>query len=276
MGEIYRRAAGAARFIKQQIDDVGELCVITGSGLDTVLGNYQIIHRIQFSRIPHLNEATFHRGEFLVLQAYGKRFCALIGRLHYYEGYSAKEVGFPIRIMKLLGVKALIMTNAAGGLNPDFSASDIVMVRDHINLLPDNPLRGPNEDNFGPRFPDMSDAYSKVIRKSVLEACTSENMQIKEGVYACFQGPSLETPAEYLYLNRIGADLVGMSTVPEVITAVHCGMRVLLFSVVTNECIPIEKIKPTTVESVIAVAQKAGPRLSKIIDMVIAKDLMMK
>lgn len=273
MDEIYKKAAGAARFIRQQIDNVGTVCIVTGSGLDAILSGYKVISRIQYSRIPHLNQTTFHRGEFLVLEHEGYRFCALNGRLHYYEGYTAREVGFPIRIMKLLGVQTMIMTNAAGGLNPDFNAGQIVMVRDHINLLPDNPLRGRNDDRFGPRFPDMSNAYDKDLRTEIKSLAKEHKIELEEGVYVSFQGPSLETPAEYLFLNRMGADLVGMSTVPEVITAVHSGIKVVVLSVVTNVCIPIENIKPTTVESVIAVAQKASPILHKLIQLMLSKRL---
>lgn len=274
MKDMYRKAVGAAKFIKQHVGDIGNLCIVTGSGLENILANYRIIDRIQYSRIPHLNETTFHRGELLILEHEGYRFCAMNGRLHYYEGYSAAEVGFPIRIMTLLGIKSMVMTNAAGGLNPAFSPADIVMVRDHINLLPDNPLRGHNDERFGPRFPDMSDAYNKAVREKVKDLAFAKSIDLTEGVYASFQGPSLETPAEYLYLNKIGADLVGMSTVPEVITAVHCSIKVLLFSVVTNQCIPIEKIKPTTVESVIAIAQKASPVLEELVKLVIEKKIM--
>lgn len=273
MDEIYKKAAGAARFIRQQIDNVGTVCIVTGSGLDAILSGYKVISRIQYSRIPHLNQTTFHRGEFLVLEHEGYRFCALNGRLHYYEGYTAREVGFPIRIMKLLGVQTMVMTNAAGGLNPDFNAGQIVMVRDHINLLPDNPLRGRNDDRLGPRFPDMSNAYDKELRTEIKSLAKANKIELEEGVYVSFQGPSLETPAEYLFLNRMGADLVGMSTVPEVITAVHSGIKVVVLSVVTNVCIPIENIKPTTVESVIAVAQKASPVLHKLIQLMLSKRL---
>ncbi len=265
MKDIFNKAAGAAKFIKQQIDDLGELCIITGSGLNPILESFTIIKSIAFSRIPHLRDATFHKGEFLVLEHEGKRYCALNGRLHYYEGYSAAEVAFPIRILFCLGVRKLIMTNATGGLQSHYEPGQIVMVKDHINLLPDNPLRGYNESNFGPRFPDMSDAYNKEWRQTTLELAKSQNINLEQGIYACFQGPSLETPAEYFYLNKIGADLVGMSTVPEVIAANHCGIKVLVFSVVTNVCMPIEDITPTTVESVIEVANRAIPVLKKLV-----------
>ncbi|MBT8232568.1 MAG: purine-nucleoside phosphorylase, partial [Saprospiraceae bacterium] len=254
-----------AKFIKQQITDLGNLCIITGSGLNPILEEFKIIKKIPFSQIPHLRDATFHKGEFLVLEYNDKRYCALSGRLHYYEGYSAAEVAFPIRILFCLGIQKLIMTNAAGGLQAHYKAGQVVLVKDHINLLPDNPLRGPNESNFGPRFPDMSDAYNKEWRKQTIQIAQKLEINLEEGVYACFQGPSLETPAEYLYLNKIGADLVGMSTVPEVIAANHCGMDVLVFSIVTNVCMPIEDITPTTVESVIEVANKSIPVLKKLV-----------
>jgi purine-nucleoside phosphorylase len=274
MPEQYRRAAGAARYIKQKIDSVGSLCIITGSGLDSILQSYTVIDRIAFSKIPHLNEATFHRGEFLVLEHNGYRFCALNGRLHYYEGYSAREVGFPIRIISLLGIKNIIMTNASGGLNSDYSPADIVMVRDHINLLPDNPLRGENDERFGLRFPDMSNAYDKDIRQQVSGLASELEIKLNQAVYICFQGPSLETPAEYNLLHKLGADVVGMSTVPEVIVANHCKMRVLVLSVVTNICIPVETITSTTVDEVIEVANRAVKPLSLLINSIIEKRLM--
>ncbi len=269
MSDIYKRAAGAARYIRQRVEELGKICVITGSGLETILSQYTLIERFPFSKIPHLNEATFHRGEFLVLESKGKRFCALSGRLHYYEGYSTREVGFPIRILKLLGISHVVMTNAAGGLNPNYQPSEVILVKDHINLLPENPLRGENDERFGPRFPDMSNAYDDKFRNSIKTICAKLEIPIKEGVYACFQGPSLETPAEYFFLNKIGADLVGMSTVPEVIVANHCGMTVSVLSVVTNVCFPLENIKPTTVEDVITVAQKATPVLSRLVNEII-------
>ena len=274
MNDEYRRAAGAARYIKQKIENVGSLCIITGSGLDKILNDYKILERIAFSKIPHLNQATFHRGEFLVLEHEGYRFCALNGRLHFYEGYTAREVGFPIRIISLLGVKNIIMTNAAGGLNPSYEPADIVMVRDHINLLPDNPLRGENDDRFGLRFPDMSNAYDKELRKQVAQIAENESITLKEGVYACFQGPSLETPAEYNMLHILGGDAVGMSTVPEVIVANHCEMKVLVLSVITNICIPIEQITSTSVEEVIEVANQASVKIHRLINAIIDKRIM--
>lgn len=266
MTELYSRAAGAARSIRQRFGDIGDSCIVTGSGLEGILERYTIIDSLPYSRIPHLNEATFHRGEFLVLEKDGKRLCALNGRLHYYEGYSASEVGFPVRILSLLGIRKIIMTNAAGGLNPGYEPGQIIMVRDHINLLPDNPLRGPNDPRFGPRFPDMSDVYEKAWRRQVRLLADKKGMQLEEGVYVSFQGPSLETPAEYNFLHHIGADMVGMSTVPEVIVAKHCGMKVLVFSVISNVCYPLERIKPTRVEDVIAVANKAVQPLGDLIE----------
>jgi len=274
MAELYRRAAGAARYIKQKVDSVGSLCIITGSGLDSILQSYTVIERIAFSKIPHLNEATFHRGEFLVLEHNGYRFCALNGRLHYYEGYSAREVGFPIRIISLLGVKNIIMTNASGGLNPNYLPADIVMIKDHINLLSENPLRGENDERFGLRFPDMSNAYDKEIRESVSDLAKEMDIKLNQAVYICFQGPSLETPAEYNFLHKLGADVVGMSTVPEVIVANHCGMRALVLSVVTNICIPIENITTTTVDEVIEVANKASKPMSRLINTIIENRMM--
>lgn len=263
---MYKQAQEAADYINEIFSTTSDMALVTGSGLDGITSHYNIIGSISFTDIPHLNAPTFHKGELLLAQKEDKYFYIVKGRLHYYEGFTLKEVTFPIRILHLLGVLQVIMTNASGGLNPDFKAGEIMLVRDHINLFPDNPLRGTNDERFGMRFPDMSDAYSSRLRDKIKSI---PDLQLNEGVYVGFPGPSLETPAEYRYLNIIGGDAVGMSTVPEVIVANHCGMEVAVLSVTTNICYPPEEITPTTLEEVIDMANKAVPQLKVVVDFMV-------
>ena len=260
---MYQQSQTAADYINELFSIKTDIALVTGSGLDGITEHYNIIKSISFKDIPHLNAPTFHKGELILAQKGERYFYIVKGRLHYYEGFSVQEVTFPIRILQQLGVQIIIMTNAAGGLNPDYKGGEIMLVKDHINLFPENPLRGSNDDRFGIRFPDMSDAYSSRLRK-IIKAIP--NIKLNEGVYVGFPGPSLETPAEYKYLHIIGGDAVGMSTVPEVIVANHCEMEVAVLSVTTNICYPPEEITPTTLEEVIDMANKAVPQLKVIVD----------
>ncbi|NNE25311.1 MAG: purine-nucleoside phosphorylase [Saprospiraceae bacterium] len=269
MNDIYRKSQEAAEFINKSFNTKFSLAIITGSGLDVLLDAYEIKSKIAFADVPHLPQSTFHKGEFLHCVYKGVDFLALNGRLHYYEGYSAQEVTFPIRILSALGLKYVMVTNASGGLNPEYDFGELVLINDHINLMPEHPLRGPNDERLGDRFPDMSNAYNKELRTRILKRATQLNISLKQGVYAGFQGPSLETPAEYKFIHTIGADMVGMSTVPEVIVANHCGLKVIAFSIVTNVCYPPERIKETSVEDVIQTANKAAPKLSILINDII-------
>jgi purine-nucleoside phosphorylase len=263
---MYQEAQAAADFINNLFMANADIALVTGSGLDGITEHYNIVSSISFNDIPHLNAPTFHKGELLLAEKEGRKFYIVKGRLHYYEGFSVQEVTFPIRILHLLGVTTVIMTNASGGLNPEYKAGEIMLVRDHINLFPENPLRGSNDDRFGIRFPDMSDAYSSRLR-NIIRAIPGLNLN--EGVYVGFPGPSLETPAEYRYLNIIGGDAVGMSTVPEVIVANHCEMEVAVLSVTTNICYPPEEITPTTLDEVIDMAHRAVPQIKVIVDHVL-------
>ncbi len=271
----YKDAQEAASFILDSFQKEGyenaETAIIIGSGAAQLLDGFSILARLPFQAIPHLSSATFHTGEIIwAKSSQRKSIIILNGRLHYYEGYSTKEITFPIRILKLLGIKTLLMTNASGGLNPDYEAGELVLIRDHINLMPDHPLRGPNEPKFGLRFPDMSNAYDKALRTHLKALYKSQNNKaLKEGVYVGFQGPSLETPAEYKYLNIIGGDMVGMSTVPEVIVASHCGISTAVLSIITNVCYPPEAITETTLEEVIEIAQGAVPFVTPLYDALI-------
>jgi len=269
MNEIYEKAKEAVEFLQSQGIKSTNLSIVTGSGINEIISDYEIVARVPFSDIPHLVSSTFHKGEILYCRFQNKEFIVLNGRLHYYEGYSAQEITFPIRILSLLDVKRLILTNASGGLNPEYQAGEIVLIKDHINLMPEHPLRGSNDERFGDRFPDMSDVYDKELRQQIIQYAQQEHFELFEGVYAGFQGPSLETPSENKFIHTIGADMVGMSTVPEAIVANHCNMEIIGLSIVTNQCYPPDRIKKTTVEDVIRTAQQAIPKLSKIINKLI-------
>lgn len=270
MTNLYEKAQEAAQYIKDQSQNSTPLLALSlGTGSNKLIDEIEINIKIPYHQIPHFpsTQVASHKNEFVIGTIQGMPVICLRGRIHYYEGWSMKELTFPIRVLQFLGVKKLIMTNASGGLNPNYEAGDIVLVKDHINLLPEHPLRGQNDDRLGIRFPDMSNAYSREMRKKAHEAANEISYKLYEGVYSSLQGPSLETPAEYNWLHILGADLVGMSTVPEVIVANHAGIEVLVFSIVTNVCYPPESISETTVEEVIEVANKAGGRLAKIIQL---------
>jgi purine-nucleoside phosphorylase len=194
----------------------------------------------------------------------GKTVIAMQGRFHRYEGYTLQQVTFPVRVLRALGAGTLVVSNACGGMNPLWRAGDLMLIADHINLLGDNPLTGPNDDRLGPRFPDMSDAYDARLRELARAVALQRGISLHEGVYVAVSGPNLETRAEYRLLRAIGADVVGMSTVPEVIVAVHAGMRVLGVSIITDMCLP-DNLEPATVEKIIAVANGAEPKLTQLV-----------
>jgi purine-nucleoside phosphorylase len=231
--------------------------VILGTGLAGFEDILEDAIEIPYADIPNypLSTAPSHKGKLIAGQLHGKGVICLSGRLHYYEGYSMKELTFPIRLMGMLGIKELIISNASGGTNEDFNAGDFVFIRDHINLFPDNPLRGANYDPWGDRFPDMSQAYSVNGLRKAQQVCNKLGIPFKTGVYVGFPGPNLETRSEYQFLHRIGGDLVGMSTVPEVIVARHMSIDVVGISLVTNECYPPSHVKETTLEDVVAMAR---------------------
>jgi len=257
----------AVSLITQKIKKKPEIAIILGSGLGVIAEKIKDPVEIPYETIPGFPISTVkgHEGKLIFGTLESKPVCLFKGRFHYYEGYSLREVTFPIRVVGKLDVKILIVTNAAGGVNPYFEPGDIMIIRDHINLLPDNPLRGPNLDKFGPRFPSMHDAYSKKLIKLTHEVASKAGISVKEGVYVALQGPSLETPAEYRFVNLIGGDVVGMSTVPEVIVARHMGIEVLGFSIITNVADPYNP-KPTTHEEVIQVGEKSGKILGRLIE----------
>jgi purine-nucleoside phosphorylase len=205
----------------------------------------------------------FHKGQLLLGTIADKKVIAMQGRFHYYEGYSMQEITFPIRVMKKLGVQHLLLSNAAGGINLDYKKGDLVILEDHINLQSENPLRGLNAPEFGNRFVDMSQPYNATLNNKIIDAGNSLKIPVKKGVYASVMGPNLETRAEYRYIRTIGADMVGMSTVPEVIVANHVGLQCAAVSVITDECDP-DNLQPVDISEIIAVAGKADAKLSKV------------
>jgi purine-nucleoside phosphorylase len=235
-GEEFIRAEAAARFLLKQTKLRPKIALVLGSGLGAFADDFTGAVRIPYAKIPHFpcSTAIGHAGQLVIGKVDGIEVAAMQGRVHLYEGYSVKDVAFPIRVFARMGVKAVILTNAAGGIKKDFTQGRLVVLSDHINLQGVNPLSGPNDENFGARFPDMSVAYDKRFRELALAEGRLLGIELGEGVYAALAGPSYETPAEIRYLKTIGADLVGMSTVPEVIAARHSGMRVLGISCVTN------------------------------------------
>jgi purine-nucleoside phosphorylase len=232
----YIRAEAAARFIQKKTKLRPKIALVLGSGLGAFADEFANAVRIPYARIPHFPRSTAigHAGQLVIGKVEGIEVVGMQGRVHLYEGYSAQEVTFPIRVFSRLGVKAVILTNAAGGIKKEFTQGRLVVISDHINLQGANPLTGPNDEHFGSRFPDMTNAYDKKFRELTLTAGRKLNIELGEGVYAALAGPSYETPAEIRYLRSISADLVGMSTVPEVIAARHSGIRALGISCVTN------------------------------------------
>lgn len=254
-------------YIKRKIGDFEpEIGVILGTGLGGLVDDIEIEHRLLYSNIPDFPISTleFHSGKLIFGRLSGKRVVAMQGRLHYYEGYDMKQITFPLRVMKMLGISKLIVSNASGALNPDFRKGDLMIIEDHINLQTDNPLRGRNNENLGPRFPDMSEPYNKDMIKSAMAIAKKNNISCHKGVYAAVNGPNLETRAEYRFLRIIGADAVGMSTVPEVIVANHMSLPVFAISVLTDEGFP-DTLQPVSLEEIIKIAGDAEPKMTKVL-----------
>lgn len=247
--------------------------VVLGTGLGSIAGHIRTESAIDYAAVPHFPRSTTigHKGQLICGTLEGLPVVAMEGRFHAYEGYSHRQITFPIRVMRALGAELLIVSNACGGMNPLYALGDIVVLDDHINLMGDNPLIGVNDDKLGPRFPDMSRPYDPALARRALEIARRENFAAHRGVYAAVTGPNLETRAEYRFLRTIGADVVGMSTVPEVIVAVHAGMRVLGLSVVTDLCFP-DALKPANIEEILATAAEAEPKLRKIVLGVLAQE----
>jgi purine-nucleoside phosphorylase len=263
-------ATDAARFLRKQSKRIPKIGLITGTGLGDAAKIIETQNALDYAQIPHFPVSTVqsHTGRLLLGELCGKPIMALQGRFHLYEGYSSLEVTFPIRVMQELGVKAVIITNASGGLDPDFNAGDIMLIADHINLTGENPLVGPNEESWGDRFPDMAAAYDKKLISLALKAGQSNSISLRQGTYAGLKGPSLETPAEVRFLQTIGAKAVGFSTVLEVIAAVHAKIAVLGLSIITNVHRP-EAPVPASVDEIIETAGRTAPFAEKIISDVV-------
>jgi purine-nucleoside phosphorylase len=265
----------AAAHIRQQIGDFQpEFGIILGTGLGALVHDIDIAFTLPYAQIPHFPVSTVesHSGNLLAGTLAGRRVLVMQGRFHYYEGYSMPQVVFPVRVMKLLGIQKLFVSNASGGLNPDYDYGDLMLIEDHINLQPTNPLVGKNLDQLGPRFPDMLEPYDRSLLTQAQAAAQQLGFadKVRRGVYASLPGPMLETPAEYRYLRTIGADAVGMSTVPEVIAAVHAGLPVLAISVITDLCSP-GKLKRVELADILRVAADAEPRLTALLRAVLEK-----
>jgi len=246
--------------------------IILGTGLGGLVKEINVNQEIEYEDLPHfpLSTVESHHGKLIFGTINGKNVVAMQGRFHYYEGYSMKQITYPVRVMKFLGVKTLLVSNACGGMNPVYKRGDIMLMSDHINLIGDNPLIGKNEDDLGLRFPDMSEPYSKELIEIAEELALENKIKVQKGVYVAVPGPNLETKAEYRFLRAIGADVVGMSTIPENIVANHMGMKVLGISIVTDECFP-DSLKPVNVEAIIATAMEAEPKMTLIMKEVIKR-----
>ncbi len=264
---LYEQLLESVDFIKCQTDFEPEFGIILGTGLGDLVHEIEQVATIPYDTIPHFPVSTVesHYGKLVFGVLNGRRVVVMAGRFHYYEGYSLQYVTLPVRVLKLLGIRRLIVSNASGSVNPAIEAGDLVFMRDHINMLPDNPLRGTNDPRLGPRFPDMLHAYDRALNAQALQIAREYGIRACEGVYLALQGPNLETPAEYRFANLIGADVVGMSTVPEVIVAKHMELPVLAISVATNKCYPIEAIQVTSAEDVVLAAQEAQGKLTLIL-----------
>jgi purine-nucleoside phosphorylase len=266
MDPLKARAVATADFLRSRIRQPTRTGLLAGTGLGEATGALRVAAAFEYRDIPHFPVSTVpgHAGRLLFGEMAGQPVMVMQGRFHLYEGYSPAEVVFPIRVMQELGIRRLLVTNAAGGLNPAYAPGDMMLITDHINLTGENPLVGRNEDGWGPRFPDMARAYDPELIRSAEAAAEGCGLRLRKGVYAGLKGPSLETPAETRFLRTIGAEAVGFSTVQEVIAAVHGGMRVLGVSVITNVNDP-DRPAPATVEEIIAVARRTAPDLEKLL-----------
>lgn len=257
----------SVEFIKHRIGEfTPEIGIILGTGLGALVNEIEIEHQLMYANIPNFPISTleFHSGKLIFGTLSGKKVVAMQGRLHYYEGYDMKQITFPVRVLKMLGIQKLFVSNASGALNPNYRKGDLMVIEDHINLQPHNPLIGTNYGELGPRFPDMSAPYDAQMIDKALKIASKKSITCHKGVYVSVTGPNLETKAEYRFLRIIGADAVGMSTVPEVIVANHMSLPVFAISVLTDEGFP-ETLKPVSVEEIIKIAGEAEPKMTSIL-----------
>lgn len=271
--ETFRKNRNEAlEHIQNKTDMRPEYMLILGTGLGQLADEMDIETEIPYNEIPHFPVSTVesHAGKLLFGNLGGKDVVAMQGRFHFYEGYTMQQIVFPIRVLKANGANTLFVSNASGGMNPNFKRGDIMLINDHINLLGDNPLIGPNDDELGLRFPDMSEPYTERLIDIAHTVALEENIFMHQGVYAAMSGPMLETKSEYRFLRLIGADVIGMSTIPEVIAAVHMGMEVLGISVITDECFP-DSLQPVVMEDILEAAGMAEPKMTKVMIGVLEK-----
>jgi len=263
---LRERIKEAGEFIQSKTKIKPRIGIILGTGLGGLTKEIEIESKLSYQNIPYFAVSTTpgHEGSLILGRLAGKMIIAMQGRFHLYEGYSLEEITFPLRVMKYMGVNVIIESNAAGGMNPNFKAGDLIVITDHINLIGNNPLIGPNDDKLGPRFIDMCEPYDKELIELYEKVAMRERIRIHRGVYVGVSGPNLETPAEYRFLRLIGADAVGMSTVPEVIVAKHSGLKVLGISCITDECLP-DKLEPVNLAKLIKVANLAEPKMTRLI-----------
>ncbi|MBA3317882.1 MAG: purine-nucleoside phosphorylase [Gemmatimonadales bacterium] len=264
--QLHDRVAGAAEAVRSRTRLVPDIAIVLGTGLGGLARQIEVEAEIPYGEIPGfpLSTVETHAGKLLAGRLAGRPVMAMQGRFHRYEGYTLQQVTFPVRVLHALGARTLVVSNACGGMNPLWEPGDLVLLSDHINLLGDNPLIGPNDERLGPRFPDMSAPYDSDLRALARAVALELEIVLREGVYVAVPGPNLETRAEYRMLRTLGADVVGMSTVPEVIVAVHQGMRVVGISIVTDQCLP-DALEPADIGRIIATAARAEPQLTRLV-----------
>ncbi len=273
MLDVFDKMNDAVAAIRERWDRVPHAGIILGTGLGSLVEEIQEEAAFDYEEIPHFPQTTAvsHQGRLICGTLHGLPVMAMEGRFHMYEGYALKQITLPVRVMKSLGAQLLVVSNACGGMNPNYREGDVMVIEDHINLMGDNPLIGINDDRLGPRFPDMSQPYDAELIQRALSVARREDIVAHQGVFVAVSGPNLETRAEYRFLRSIGADVVGMSTVPEVIVAAHCGLPVVGFSIVTDMCLP-DALEPADVQQIIATAQDAEPRLRALVRGVLASE----
>src|SRR5438067_4679553 len=272
MQGLYEKVQSAAAYIRAAWDRAPHAGIILGTGLGSLVKEIKEETSLDYEQIPHFprSTATGHRGRLVCGQLAGLPVLAMEGRFHMYEGYPLEQITLPVRVMKALGAKLLVVSNACGGMNPYYRAGDIMLIEDHINLMGANPLIGINDDRLGPRFPDMCEPYDHALIERALTVARRENIIAHQGVFVAVAGPNLETRAEYRFLRQIGADVVGMSTVPEVIVGVHAKMRILGISVITDMCLP-DALEPVSIPEIIATATEAEKKMRVLVRRVVAE-----
>lgn len=266
MSQLKKQIDETVAFLQKETDFKPQIAMVLGSGLGNLVNRIEVKNKIAYEDIPHFPVSTVkgHGGKLVMGRLNGRNIVVMQGRFHYYEGYTMQQVTFPIRVMKFLGADSIVISNASGGLNPEYKVGDLMVIRDHINLVSDHPLRGPNDEAIGPRFPDQHDVYDKSLIEKATEIARRQSIKCHSGVYVGVTGPTFETPAEYKYMRVIGGDAVGMSTVPEVMVARHMGMKIFAISVISDEGNPPEPIKVSH-DDVVKAAAAAEPLMTHII-----------